>query len=350
MTRVHASAALAALLLAATAPSAAALTGPREADAGDAERGSASRVTVTLSTARDAAAPGERVTAARVEGRDAAAFTIEADRCSGRAITSACTVTLAFRPTVAGPAEAALVVEGEDAAARVPLAGSGFVIGARLTPSQALVDFGAQAVGAVERRSFTVENTGDRTVEVRRGALEGPGANHFLLGAGACAGARLAPGARCDVQVAFVPPDASGGGAARYAVEAVPEAEASVELHGATAVPLPRLAAAVALPPRIRAEASARTFPPSSCGVVGLRHARASGRTIRVTARANCPAKFRLTVSRRGRHRTLTRRFPRFGTRVFRIRASFGTGEYRVGVATVVKGQYIHLRRAVRVR
>jgi hypothetical protein len=242
----------------------------------------------------------------------------------------------------------------------VRLVGAGYVVGARLE-APALLDFGAHAVGTLRRETVRVENTGDRTVDVRRSSIEGPGADQFLLGRDACAGARLQPGDRCNVRLAFAPDDGSGGGAARLVIDTEPRVTTTVELTGATAVPLAALESGpvggAVLGQVVRGgrrdrpmvQASAKVLPPSTCGVVGVRSARARGRTIRVRVGANCPARFSIVVSRRGRTKRYSKRLSSRGTKTFRLTARFGSGGYRVAIASVVKGQLILVGRDVTV-
>ena len=65
----------------------------------------------------------------------------------------------------------------------------------------ALVDFGRVPSGEARARTVTVQNSGDAPVAVRRVWIDG--ADAFSIAGDRCTGARLAPRARCAVNVTF---------------------------------------------------------------------------------------------------------------------------------------------------
>ncbi|GGQ81392.1 serine/threonine-protein kinase [Couchioplanes azureus] len=111
---------------------------------------------------------------------------------------SATVVTGARRAVPARAAGAALV-----AAATLALAGGSGVVRAPAVAAPAVVDFGGQEIsGPAGERPVAVRNDGGRPVLVRQVTLDGP---DFRIVADGCGAQPIAPGAGCEVRIAFAP-------------------------------------------------------------------------------------------------------------------------------------------------
>jgi hypothetical protein len=134
-------------------------------------------------------------------------FSITADACSGAVLQPAasCTVGIAFTPGAAGPADAALVVTGEGAAASIAVHGVGLTPGAlTLTPSAH--DFGVASLGTqLGATALTVTNTGGSPLGVAAVGVVGAAADQFVVDVDGCTGVTLAAGQTCQVDVSATP-------------------------------------------------------------------------------------------------------------------------------------------------
>lgn len=116
-----------------------------------------------------------------------------------------CTVTVIFRPTATGPANAILLVEDDSdaAVARVKLSGIGVdkpVPAVVFEPSA--VDFGSTTLGTTSSQTVTVKNSGTAHLDVRDAIAEEP----FRVAASDCQ-PRVRPSSTCTIEVAFTPTD-----------------------------------------------------------------------------------------------------------------------------------------------
>jgi hypothetical protein len=119
-----------------------------------------------------------------------------------------CVVAVAFAPSQGGTRTAAVVVEYAGGSTQIELAGTGEErTEASLTPARA--DFPATAAGATSSAAttFTFRNTGATEISLTAVALQGASPRSFEVaaGAGCVAGARVAAGGSCTVDVVFAP-------------------------------------------------------------------------------------------------------------------------------------------------
>jgi hypothetical protein len=136
-------------------------------------------------------------------------FSITANTCTGVLPAGAtCTVTMVFKPTVAGPATANLVVTGDGLSTTTSLTGTGRTPTTTTLPTAGVlkikptsVSFGSAVVGtALPAKSFVVSNSGQSAVTITGVALGAAGADQFSIDSNGCTGA-LAPAATCTIQV-----------------------------------------------------------------------------------------------------------------------------------------------------
>lgn len=331
--------------LASAAP-ALAITGPAEHAFPDTQSGRPTEVTLTFVTGRGSSDAGEPVSGVALGGRDAAAFSVSDDRCSGRSITSACVVTVRFAPGRAGPAEAALTVAGADGPATTVLRARGWVKGTllRATPDAASFDVVAPGSTSDEQR-IEVTNAGDRTATITSVARAGPARREYMVREDRCEQARLDAGDTCVVFVVAAPETAGGTGQARLVTRTDTGAEATVTL-GAIVVQ-----DAVPEGPSAQLGASGISDRPTpSCTAVGIRRARASGGRVRVQVRANCARKIRIVVRGPGGGASGTFTVTRRGQPTFRLRKRLRRGRYQVAVLTRLSGRWFAVTTAIRVR
>jgi hypothetical protein len=122
----------------------------------------------------------------------------------------------------------------------------GAPIGNGLSVNPSSASFAGTLVESVSAaRTFTVRNDGAATAALA--ALQGTNAADFRITANAC-GATLAPGASCDIAVAFAPKIRSGARSASLAIGSSSNPAASVSLSGTALPSLTLLAGAIGGP------------------------------------------------------------------------------------------------------
>ena len=136
-------------------------------------------------------------------------FAIQSRTCSATlAANSTCTITVVFRPTVAGPLTGTLTV---GTLGSVALSGTGMVQLATLTGTPT---FGNQQVGTKSAlQVFTYTNAGALPITVSTVSLGGANPGQFAISADTCIAIVLAPAASCTFDVGF-DPTAAGSKAA----------------------------------------------------------------------------------------------------------------------------------------
>jgi hypothetical protein len=148
------------------------------------------------------------ITSFALGGTNASSFVISAQTCgSSLAAGASCTVSVAFKPTVAGTL-AGLLVAHDNAAGGTQtetLSGIGGSAAPALTVLPGTLTFAATKVGtSATAQVVTLHNTGLVPVTMSAFPFSGTGLKSFSLTAKTC-GASLAAGASCTLSVGFKP-------------------------------------------------------------------------------------------------------------------------------------------------
>lgn len=188
-------------------------------------------------------------------GVNNAAFTQTNNCPASLAAGASCTVSVSFVPSAATSYSGGLVIAHNDATAgsstTIALSGTGTAAPAPvLTLSATTLSFGAQLVGQSSAPlTLTVGNSGNANLlfSATPFTVSGTNASDFSLGTSTCGGATLAPGATCQVSVAYAPLTAGSSKSATLSVaNASGLPAASVALQAAAATnPAPLLQASV---------------------------------------------------------------------------------------------------------
>jgi hypothetical protein len=198
----------------ATPPGSLTLTGAAT-DFGTVAVGAASAPALVFTVAN----PGQSDTAPLTIGVTDAQFVVSADGCSGLALAAgkSCTVSLVFKPAVAGAASAVLSASAAGAAAAtLPI--KGLATGAAaLSLTPATLDFGGVVVNATSgTKTFTVTNSGQNATGalevVKTDSTSSVGGGSQFSYTTTCSAA-LAPNATCSVVVTFAPLQAGAASA-----------------------------------------------------------------------------------------------------------------------------------------
>ncbi len=173
-------------------------------------------------------------------------FAMPSTTCGGVRLAAGetCSVTVRFRPTVAGASAAELQLTGADQVMwPLPLRGTGVLPAPVVAFDVSPVDFGDVAIGLSADRTVVVTNTGNAPWRLTYAHMTG---GPFAMPSTTCADAWVAPGGTCSVTVRFRPTVAGASAA-------------ELQLTGADQVmwPLPLRGTGVVVPPEI-------TFEPSS--------------------------------------------------------------------------------------
>jgi hypothetical protein len=164
----------------------------------DAGAGATETVTFTL-TNSGGRAPGTIVVSLPQE-----AFAVGADGCTETSLGPgrSCEVTVTYAPSESGEVDrATLTATAEHGNASLAL--SGKAGSPSLAFSPASYDFGAVDVGATPTQTFTLTNSGGGTSESLTSSLSGSSA--MSIAGDGCSGAELAPGAACEITIAYAP-------------------------------------------------------------------------------------------------------------------------------------------------
>jgi hypothetical protein len=141
-------------------------------------------------------------------GPDAGHFAILANTCAGAILApgGGCTLTVRFAPGSPGPKGTLLhVSDSVGRTASATLSGTG----GQLTIVPASHSFGTVEPGSASTpQSFTVTSVGDDPTGPLVTSLTGTGASAFQIVSDGCAGATLAKGETCAVDVRFAPASA----------------------------------------------------------------------------------------------------------------------------------------------
>ena len=141
-------------------------------------------------------------------------FEVVADECARTtvAVGDRCLIEVAFNPTEIGTTEATLTIESDaGGAAVVQLVGVAYR-NPGIAVDPAGLDFGEQVAGAGAGtpQTITVESIGTTPLEMDAPEFEGADADQFQIVDNRCAGARLAPGESCEIEVGFAPTSTGG--------------------------------------------------------------------------------------------------------------------------------------------
>ncbi len=167
-----------------------------------------SRQTLTLSN--DGNGPmtvrGLRVAADPQAPASQAAFEVTTESCTAGEVPAggSCEIEVGFRPGAEGEARAALEIDSSATPEpyRIVLSGAGITPRAAITPAR--LAFGEVAAKASSGpRAVRVANPGSDLLRI--GTVRVTGADAAAFTAGECAGAAIAPGAECRLQVVFRP-------------------------------------------------------------------------------------------------------------------------------------------------
>jgi hypothetical protein len=168
----------------------------------------------------DTSSPAKKVTVKNVgtadlhvagidfDGAAAADYSVGADSCSGATMApgKTCTFEVIFSPSQAGLRDAVANISDDaaDSPQSVALTGIGTI--PVVSVSAAGLDFGSQQVlSDSQPQRVTVKNTGQADLHVDRLDIRGASAGDFLIGADACTGATVRPGATSTFEVIMSP-------------------------------------------------------------------------------------------------------------------------------------------------
>jgi hypothetical protein len=176
--------------------------------------------------------------AVTLTGQNMGDFALSMNTCTAALMPNGtCSFSLAFTPSMVGTESAAIGVTAPQASpASVALSGTGLAPAA-IQPNPDTFDFGSVVQGGTSAvETFTFTNTGNATSGALMVSLSGSGQNQFTIGNDACAGAQLAGGDSCTVDVTFTPDaTASGPLTAQLSVTGAPGGTASASLNGTSA-------------------------------------------------------------------------------------------------------------------
>jgi|tagenome__1003787_1003787.scaffolds.fasta_scaffold20985392_2 hypothetical protein len=192
--------------------------------------------TVTLANTGNA---DLQVNGVSLGGTDARDFAIATNGCAGAPVPpgGSCTVTVKFAPTVNGPRTGSLIFTDTAADSPRSVALSGTGIGG--TPATGLsatsIAFPSTAVRTTSAtQTVTVKNTGTGNLTVGTVTVTGRSASEFAVVSNGCAGAgaTVAPGASCDIVVAFNPTSPGAKAGSLDIASNAPTGIAKVALNG----------------------------------------------------------------------------------------------------------------------
>jgi len=143
---------------------------------------------------------------------------VRRDSCSGATLEpdQTCAVALRFTPVAGGAVTTSLQLPSDDGTLHVVVSAVAPSVSSLTSPQLISPLFkptgAADGVGQTQRLTLKLTNPLSAPVRVKKLTLSGPSARRFLIQSDHCAGARLAPRARCRLSVLFTP---SHVGAAR---------------------------------------------------------------------------------------------------------------------------------------
>lgn len=160
--------------------------------------------TQTVTVTNTGAAP-LNISSLRVEGPDAADFTLVSNTCTRvLAVNASCAISVSFTPTATGIRTAALMLVSNLAnSPQIALTGTGGSPKAVLNAS--VLAFDNQPVSTLSAaRTITISNTGSGVLNISAVALTATNPNDFRVISNGC-GSSVAAGASCSITVGFLP-------------------------------------------------------------------------------------------------------------------------------------------------
>jgi hypothetical protein len=146
------------------------------------------------------------LTSETITGTNVTSFIKSATTCAATlAAAATCTVSVEFKPAVAGALSASLSVADNAGGSpqSVTLTGTGTTPAVTLTPTS--LSFAATTVGSTTAaQTLTIKNSGTATLNLTSETIAGTNATSFIKSATTC-GTTLAVGATCTVSVEFKP-------------------------------------------------------------------------------------------------------------------------------------------------
>ncbi|MFN8512849.1 MAG: choice-of-anchor D domain-containing protein [Chloroflexia bacterium] len=172
---------------------------------------------------------------------NSAEFQVFANTCASQTIApnATCTVSVVFRPTVAGQRTGTLTIADNTATGSHTVSLTGMGVTSAVTLSGANFQFGSQQVGTTSpAQTLTVRNTGENTLTISSVAITGTHAGDFIKSGDTCLGATLAPGQECQVSVSFSPTAGGSRTASLVITDSAPGSPRTVVLGGVGITPL----------------------------------------------------------------------------------------------------------------
>jgi hypothetical protein len=230
-------------------------------------------------TVKNTGAASLTLTSETITGTNATSFVKSATTCGATLAASAsCTVSVEFKPTVAGALTASLSVADNATGSPqvVTLKGTGAAASLTVTLSPATLTFASTKVGAATAAQVvTLKNTSASAVTLTSETITGTSATSFVKSATTC-GATLAASASCTVSVEFKPTVAGALTASLSVVDNATGSPQAVALKGtATAASL-----TVTLSPATLTFASTKVGAATAAQVVTLKNTSASAVTL----------------------------------------------------------------------
>lgn len=146
------------------------------------------------------------VGAPAISGAGSADYLLAASTCTTPVAPGAtCTVSVTFRPTVAGSRTASLTLPHNATGGQTVVSLTGVGSGSTFVISPTTVKFGTVNRGTTKTQSVTVKNSGTVGFRVTAAGITGAQAAFFRVTGGTCVGTTLAAGKTCSVTLSFSP-------------------------------------------------------------------------------------------------------------------------------------------------
>jgi hypothetical protein len=175
-----------------------------------------------------------------ITGPNSADFVLTKNLCTAAlAPSQTCEFDIGFGPTAVATETATVTISAPGTTSTtLAIQGEG-VKQAALASTPSTYNFGNVTQGQTSgAETFTIKNTGNVTTGPIGVSLTGNDPGEFQLGTDTCAGATLAGGATCTVQVTFAPDiNASGGVRATLSIQATPGGSLPITLKGNAQTP-----------------------------------------------------------------------------------------------------------------